>query len=91
MHDVIRQTDAMYGSYLKGVPLTEAEAEIALAFAKDLAASFEDNQRPVREAPDDFLPPDRSRVPPAGTPTTLAGVLPAFPAGQHSSVASVRP
>ncbi|WP_333734573.1 hypothetical protein [Streptomyces sp. IBSBF 3010] len=50
VQDVIRQTDAMYGSYLKGVPLTEGEAEIALGFAKDLAASFEDNQRPVREA-----------------------------------------
>ncbi|MFF4856579.1 hypothetical protein ACFY2N_16970 [Streptomyces rubiginosohelvolus] len=48
--DVITQTEAMYGGYLKGVPLTEAEAEIALGFAKNLSASFEDNQRPVREA-----------------------------------------
>ncbi|MCA1219284.1 hypothetical protein [Streptomyces sp. 8L] len=48
--DVISQTSAMYGSYLNDVPLTEAEAEIALGFALDLAASFVDNQRPVREA-----------------------------------------
>jgi hypothetical protein len=48
--DVISRTDAMYGSYLKGVPLSEAEAEAALGFALDLSASFEDNQRPVREA-----------------------------------------
>ncbi|MFD9603294.1 hypothetical protein [Streptomyces sp. NPDC059970] len=50
VQDVISQTDAMYGSYLKNIPLTEAEAEIALGFAKNLKASFEDNQRPVREA-----------------------------------------
>jgi len=48
--DVIQTTNAMYGSYLKGVPLTTAEAEIALAFGLDLKASFADNQRPVREA-----------------------------------------
>ncbi|MFJ1900504.1 hypothetical protein [Streptomyces sp. NPDC088115] len=47
--DVISQTGAMYGGYLKGAPITEAEAEAALGFAKDLAGSFEDNQRPVRE------------------------------------------
>ncbi|MFF1916124.1 hypothetical protein ACFVYE_31970 [Streptomyces sp. NPDC058239] len=50
VQDVIGQTDAMYGGYLKNIPLTEAEAEIALGFAKNLEASFEDNQRPVREA-----------------------------------------
>ncbi|WP_326671236.1 hypothetical protein [Streptomyces sp. NBC_01257] len=50
VEDVIRQTAAMYGGYLKNIPLTEAEAEIALGFAKNLKASFEDNQRPVREA-----------------------------------------
>jgi hypothetical protein len=48
--DVIFKTSAMYGRYLKDVPLTEAEAEIALGFALDLGASFVDNQRPVREA-----------------------------------------
>lgn len=48
--DVISQTEAMYGGYLKGIPLTEAEATFALGFAKNLKASFEDNQRPVREA-----------------------------------------
>jgi len=48
--DVIRTTDLMYGSYLKGTPLTLAEAEVALGFAMDLKASFADNQRPVREA-----------------------------------------
>lgn len=48
--DVIRQTGSMYGGYLNGTPLTVAEAEIALGFAKDLAASFVDNERPVREA-----------------------------------------
>lgn len=48
--DVIQQTNAMYGSYLKGVPLTAAEAEVALGFGLDLSASFVDNQRPVREA-----------------------------------------
>ena len=48
--DVIRQTGLMYGGYLKGTPLTLAEAEIALDFAKDLKASFADNERPVREA-----------------------------------------
>ncbi|WP_329117467.1 hypothetical protein [Streptomyces sp. NBC_01465] len=48
--DVIAQTGFMYGGYLDGVPITTVEAEIALGFAKDLAASFEDNQRPVREA-----------------------------------------
>ncbi|MEU8677322.1 hypothetical protein [Streptomyces sp. NPDC048560] len=48
--DVVSQTEAMYGGYLKDIPLTLAEAEIALGFAKDLKASFEDNQRPVREA-----------------------------------------
>ncbi|MFE7398824.1 hypothetical protein [Streptomyces sp. NPDC057557] len=50
VQDVICQTDAMYGGYLKNIPLTEAEADIALGFAKNLAASFEDDQRPVREA-----------------------------------------
>jgi hypothetical protein len=48
--DVIRQTGLMYGGYLKGTPLTAAEADVALGFAMDLSASFEDNQRPVREA-----------------------------------------
>ncbi|MFJ5843947.1 hypothetical protein [Streptomyces sp. NPDC092903] len=50
VQDVIGRTDAMYGGYLKGVPITEAEAAFALGFAKNLAESFEDNQRPVREA-----------------------------------------
>ncbi|WP_433341211.1 hypothetical protein [Streptomyces sp. CA-253872] len=48
--DVIEQTDAMYGGYLKGVPLTVAEAEVTLGFAQNLSASFADNERPVREA-----------------------------------------
>ncbi|MCA1224299.1 hypothetical protein [Streptomyces sp. 8L] len=48
--DVISKTDAMYGGYLKGVPLTEAEAEVALGFGLDVSASFVDDQRPVREA-----------------------------------------